>query len=310
MVDAHPVPVAGAAPAEAARLMKWASVASMTVAIILIGGKTVAWLLTDSVSMLSSLVDSSLDLLSSFITFFAIHHALQPADAEHRFGHGKAEALAGMAQAGFIAASAGGLLLTVGDRLLHPHPVQQENLGMLVSALAVALTLALMTFQSFVVRRTSSLAIGADRAHYATDFVTNIAVGIGLFLTTRFQQPLIDVVIACGVSIYLVVSAWSIGRTSIDVLMDRELPEQERQKILGIVLAQPGVRSAHDLRTRSAGLTRFIQMHVVFHPNMSLGRAHVMGDNIEAAIHEAFPQSEVILHIDPWNDGEAHVLPD
>jgi ferrous-iron efflux pump FieF len=260
--------------------------------------------------MLSSLVDSGLDLLSSFITFFAIHQALQPADAEHRFGHGKAEALAGMAQAGFIAASAGGLLLTVFDRVLHPRPVQQENLGMLVSALAVVLTLALMTFQNFVIRRTSSLAIGADRAHYATDFVTNIAVGVGIFLATRFELPMIDLVIAAGVSIYLVVSAWSIGRTSIDVLMDRELPDEDRRKILDIVLAQPGVTSAHDLRTRSAGLTKFIQLHVVFHPNMSLGRAHVMGDNIEAAILEAFPQSEVILHIDPWNDGEPHIPPD
>jgi ferrous-iron efflux pump FieF len=309
MVDTHPVSVTPAEP-NVARLMRWASLASMAVATVLIGFKTVAWLMTDSVSMLSSLVDSALDLLSSFITFFAIHQALQPADAEHRFGHGKAEALAGVAQAGFIAASAGGLLLTVFDRVLHPRPVQQENLGMLVSALAVVLTLALMTFQNFVIRRTSSLAIGADRAHYATDFVTNIAVGVGIFLATRFEQPLIDLVIAGGVSIYLVVSAWSIGRTSIDVLMDHELPDEDRQKILDIVLAQPGVTSAHDLRTRSAGLTKFIQLHVVFHPNMSLGRAHVMGDNIEAAILEAFPQSEIILHIDPWNDGEPHIPPD
>jgi len=309
MVDTHPVSVTTAEP-NVARLMRWASLASMAVATVLIGFKTVAWLMTDSVSMLSSLVDSALDLLSSFITFFAIHQALQPADAEHRFGHGKAEALAGVAQAGFIAASAGGLLLTVFDRVLHPRPVQQENLGMLVSALAVVLTLALMTFQNFVIRRTSSLAIGADRAHYATDFVTNIAVGVGIFLATRFEQPLIDLVIAGGVSIYLVVSAWSIGRTSIDVLMDHELPDEDRQKILDIVLAQPGVTSAHDLRTRSAGLTKFIQLHVVFHPNMSLGRAHVMGDNIEAAILEAFPQSEIILHNDPWNDGEPHIPPD
>ena len=116
-----------------------------------------------------------------------------------------------------------------------------------------------------------------------------------------------DLVVASGVSIYLATSAWSIARTSIDVLMDRELPQEDRQRILDIVLSQPGVRSAHELRTRSAGLTKFIQLHVVFHPNMSLGRAHVMGDSIEAAILEAFPQSEVILHIDPWNDGEAHV---
>lgn len=309
MVDTHPVSV-NTASSEAGRLMRQASLASMAVAILLIAAKMAAWLLTDSVSMLSSLVDSALDLVSSLITFFAIRQALQPADAEHRFGHGKAEALAGVAQAGFIAASAGGLLLTVFDRVLHPRPVQHEVLGILVSSLAVVLTFGLMTFQNFVIRRTGSLAIGADRAHYATDFVTNIAVGIGIFLATRLDEPLIDLGVAGGVSIYLTGSAWSIARTAIDILMDRELPDGDRQRILEIVRNHPGVRNVHDLRTRSAGLTKFIQMHIVFQPTMSLGRAHVMGDSVEAEILRTFPDAEVILHIDPWNDDEPRVSPD
>jgi ferrous-iron efflux pump FieF len=282
--------------------MRWASVASMSVATLLIVAKTVAWLVTDSVSMLSSLIDSALDLVSSVITFVAIRLALAPADSDHRFGHGKAEALAGVAQAGFIAASAGGLLLTVVDRFLHPRVVQQELVGVLVSALAIALTLALMLFQGYVVRRTASLAISADRAHYTTDFVTNIAVGIGIWLSSRLAEPLIDLVVAIGVALYLGAGAWSIGRNSIDVLMDRELPGEDRQKILDIARRHPGVRSVHDLRTRSSGLNQFIQLHLVLHPTMSLGRAHVMSDSVEAAIREAFPQAEVIVHIDPWDD--------
>lgn len=303
MVDTHALSVAPD-PKQAGRLMRLASLASMSVAIVLVAAKTTAWLLTDSVAMLSSLIDSALDLVSSLITFLAIRQALVPADEEHRFGHGKAEALAGVAQAGFIAASAGGLVLTVIDRFLHPRALQEEATGVAVSGLAIVLTLALMAFQGYVVRRTKSLAITADRAHYTTDFVTNIAVGLGIVATTRLNEPLIDLAVALGVAVYLVISAWTIGRTSIDVLMDRELPEQDRRRILDIVHRHPGVRSVHDLRTRSSGLTQFIQLHVVLHPNMSLGRAHVMGDTIQAAIEEAYPQAEVILHIDPLDDSK------
>ena len=306
MVDTHALPVAPNLK-QVGRLMRLASLASMSVAVVLVAAKAAAWLITDSVAMLSSLIDSALDLVSSLITFLAIRQALVPADEEHRFGHGKAEALAGVAQAGFIAASAGGLVLTVVDRFLHPRALQEEMTGVGVSVLAVVLTLGLMTFQTYVVRRTRSLAITADRAHYTTDFVTNVAVGLGIVASTRLNEPLIDLAVALGVAAYLVTGAWTIGRTSIDVLMDRELPEEDRRRILDIVQRQPGVRSVHDLRTRSSGLTKFIQLHVVLHPTMSLGRAHVMGDAIQAAVEEAFPQAEVILHIDPWNDDEPRV---
>jgi ferrous-iron efflux pump FieF len=288
--------------------MRQASLASMSVATILVVAKGGAWLITDSVGMLSSLVDSALDLVSSLITFIAIRQALVPADEDHRFGHGKAEALAGVAQAGFIAASAGGLVLTVVDRFLHPRPVQQEFAGVLVSGVAIVLTFGLMLFQSHVVRRTNSIAIGADKAHYTTDFVTNIVVGAGILASSRLEQPLIDLAVALGVAVYLVTGAWTIGRTSIDVLMDRELPSRDRQHILDIVHRQPGVRSVHDLRTRSSGLTQFIQLHVVLHPNMSLGRAHVIGDTIQASIEEAYPQAEVILHIDPRDDSDRKTM--
>ena len=300
MVDTHALSVSDAQAA--GRLMRRASLASMSVALILVAAKTAAWLITDSVSMLSSLVDSSLDLLSSLITFFAVRQALVPADADHRFGHGKAEALAGIAQAGFIAASAGAVLLTVSDRFLHPRPITAELLGVAVSGFAVVLTIGLVLYQRRVLSRTGSVAIGADKAHYTTDLITNVAVAAGLFISSRTGQPLIDLAVAVGVAFYLAISAASIARGALDVLMDRELPEGKRQAIYDIVRRHPEVRGAHELRTRSGGLTQFIQLHVVLDPTLSLGHAHAIGDRIEDSIRHAFPRAEIILHVDPWDD--------
>ncbi len=284
--------------------MRIATVASMAVAVSLIGAKTVAWLMTESVSMLSSLVDSSLDFLASLITFLAVRHALTPADADHRFGLGKAEALAGLTQAGFIAASGGGLLLTVSDRLLHPHQVQQEALGVAISAAAIVLTLGLVAFQNYAVRVTGSIAIGADKAHYKTDIVSNIAVGAALFLSGRFDQPLIDAGMAAVVAVYLIHGAWGVGRGSFDVLMDRELADSERLRIVEIAKRHPEVQDIHDLRTRSSGLTKFIQLHIELDPAYTLVKAHEIGDQVEADIQKEFPDAEIILHVDPHGVAE------
>ncbi len=282
------------------RLMRIATVASMSVALCLIGAKTVAWLLTESVSMLSSLVDSSLDFVASLVTFLAVRQALTPADADHRFGHGKAEALAGLTQAGFIAASGGGLLLNVGERVLHPQHVQQEMVGVAVSAGAIVLTLGLVAFQSYVVRRSGSIAIGADKAHYMTDIVSNLAVGAALFLSGRFDLPLIDAVVAGAVAIYLLFGAWHVGIASLDVLMDRELPDGDRLRIVDIAKRHPAVQDIHDLRTRSSGLTKFNQLHIELDPKLPLTQAHAIGDEVEADIQAAFPDAEIILHVDPY----------
>src|SRR5262249_17674301 len=174
------------------RLMRLATLASMAVAMFLVIAKGIAWWLTDSMSMLSSLVDTSLDLVGSLVTFFAVRQALVPADADHRFGHGKAEALAGLVQAGFIAASGAAPLLRVGERLLNHHPVSQEEIGLVTSALAVVLTLALVSFQRYVVKQSGSIAIEADMAHYKTDLVASIVTGGGLYLSGRLNLPVID----------------------------------------------------------------------------------------------------------------------
>ena len=287
------------------RLMRLATLASMAVALILIVAKGIAWWITDSMSMLSSLVDTSLDLVGSLATFFAVRQALVPADSDHRFGHGKAEALAGLVQAGFISASGAALLLTVGERIANPHQVRQEEIGLVISALAVALTLALVSFQRYVVKRSGSIAIDADMAHYRTDLVASVVTGGGLYLSGRLDLPLIDSGVAGLVALYLIHGAWTVGRTSLDVLMDRELPDEERKRIREIVRSHPEVRGLHELRTRSAGLTKFIQLHVVLDPTMPLGDAHEVGDRIEAMLREAFPQAEIILHVDGWDDRQA-----
>ncbi len=286
------------------RLMRLATIASMAVAATLIAAKTAAWWITDSVSMLSSLVDTSLDLVGSLVTFFAVRQALIPADADHRFGHGKAEALAGLVQAGFIAASGGALLLAVGERLINPHQVRAEEIGLLISALAVVLTFGLVSFQRHVVKRSGSIAISADMAHYKTDLVATIVTGVGLYVSGKLDQPLIDSGVAGLVALYLIHGAWTVGRDSLDVLMDRELPDEERKRILEIARSHPEVRDVHELRTRSAGLTKFIQLHIVVDPTMPLGNAHVIGDRVEAMLREAFPQAEIILHVDGWDDRE------
>jgi len=286
------------------RLMRLATVASMSVAVILIVAKAMAWWVTDSMSMLSSLVDTTLDFAASLVTFFAVRQALIPPDAQHRFGHGKAEALAGLVQAGFIAASGGALLLAVGERLINPHQVHEEEVGLVISALAVVLTIGLVAFQRHVVKRSGSIAIGADMAHYKTDLVATLATGIGLYVSGKLDQPLIDSGVAGLVALYLMHGAWEVGRDSLNVLMDRELPDEERRRILDIARSHPEVRGVHELRTRSAGLTKFIQLHIVLDPTMPLGNAHVVGDRVETMLQEAFPQAEIILHVDGWDDRE------
>ena len=281
------------------RLMRLATAASMAVAVTLIAIKAGAWLISDSVSVLSSLADSTLDLVASLITFFSVRHALTPADREHRFGHGKAEALAGLVQAGFIAASAIGLAGAAINRLLHPSTLHAELLAVAVMVASIAITLLLVIFQRFVVRRTGSMAIGADSAHYKTDLVTNGGVIVALLLSARLGLIWADGAIAGLISLYILNSAREIGLQSYHVLMDRELDDAERKRIVAIARAHPDVRNVHDLRTRSSGLTSFIQMHLELDGDITLEQSHVISDAVEADIRAAYPQAEVIIHQDP-----------
>lgn len=288
------------------RLMRRATYASVTVATVLIVIKVVAWVLTGSISVLSSLLDSLLDALASLVNLFAVRHALTPADREHRFGHGKAEPLAGLAQAAFIAGSALLLLVEAIRRLGAPQPVEHGEVGIAVMAISIVLTVALVAYQRHVVSRTGSVAISADRLHYAGDLLLNGSVIVSLVLSGWLGFGFADPLFGIAIGVYILVSAFRIGRSSLDLLMDRELPDERRAEIREIVLRHPGVRSMHDLRTRSSGLSVFIQFHVELDADISLRRAHEISDAVEADVLKAFPNAEVLIHQDPEGVEEPH----
>lgn len=280
-------------------LMQRAAWAAVSVAAILIALKLIAYLITDSIAMMASLADSSLDLFASTINLLAIRHALTPADNEHRFGHGKAEPLAGLVQGAFIAGSVAFLSIESVSRLIAPHPIEKGIVALIVMGISIVLTIGLVAFQQFAVSRTGSIAVSADRMHYAGDLLTNIGVVIGVVLSTQFGILIADPIIGIGVAAVLTVSAWHVFRQSYDQLMDHELPDSDREKIKSIVMRHPDVLNLHDLRTRAAGISTFIQLHIELDPAISLTRAHEVSDAVEAEICRAFPNAEVIIHQDP-----------
>jgi ferrous-iron efflux pump FieF len=296
-MDARTAPYEQEAPH--AQMMRRAAIASVSVAVALVVLKAFAFFLTNSVSMLASLADSALDLFSSTLNLFAIRSALTPADAEHRFGHGKAEPLAGLAQGAFIAGSATFLIVQAINRFIEPETIHHGLTGLLVMGISIAATLALVMYQSRVVARVGSVAINADRMHYASDLVTNIGVVIAILLTNWVGWHVADPVIALIIAGILIWSAWSVFLQSYHQLMDRELPDSEREKIKDIVLHNANVRSLHDLRTRAAGVHTFIQFHIELDPKMSLLRAHEVSDEVERTLCAAFPHAQVIIHQDP-----------
>ncbi|MBL1320897.1 MAG: cation diffusion facilitator family transporter [Methylophaga sp.] len=284
---------------DTARLMRLATYASVSTAFILIVAKLVAWYISDSVSVLATLLDSSLDVVASLINLFAVRHALQPADHEHRFGHGKAEALAGMGQAFFIAGSAGFLLLQATGRLLHPQ-AEMAGLGVGVGVMlfSIIATLFLLSFQKHVISKTNSTAIKADALHYKTDLWVNTSVIVALVLTF-YGWSYFDAIFALGIAVFILYSAWEIIRESIDLLMDHELPDEEREKIKNRVRTHDNVLGLHDLRTRRSGNTVFIQLHLELDGALSLSAAHAIADSVERDLVSLFPSAEVIIHEDP-----------
>ncbi len=283
----------------AASLMKLATYASVSVAGILIVAKFAAWLATDSVSLLSTLIDSLLDVGASLVNLVAVRQALQPADREHRFGHGKAEPLAGLAQAAFICGSAAFLLIEAGKRFIQPQVLENTETGIAVMVFSIALTVVLVLFQRHVVRQTGSIAIGADSMHYKMDVLVNASVIVSLILATRLGWQWADPLFATAIAGYIVWGAGTIGHQALNILMDRELPDAEREHIRQIALAHPGVRDLHDLRTRSSGPQVFIQLHLEMDGNITLNQAHEISDQVEAEIERAFPKAEVLIHEDP-----------
>ncbi|MBE2294239.1 MAG: cation diffusion facilitator family transporter [Phycisphaerales bacterium] len=288
-------------PQQTARLLRWATYASVFTATLLIIGKLAAALLTGSVSVLASLVDSMMDVAASLINLLAVHYSLQPPDHDHRFGHGKAEPLAGLAQAAFIAGSAVFLILHAVDRLLSPQPIKDALIGVGVLSFAIVATAALLLFQRDVIRRTQSTAIRADALHYATDLLTNAATIVALGLA-MLGWPSLDPIFAIGVALYILYSAGHIGYEAIQLLMDHELPPEVHAQIKEIARAHPEVRDVHGVRTRRSGQTYFIQLHLMMDDNLTLIEAHRVADEVEAALLAAFPNADILIHEDPSSE--------
>lgn len=280
-------------------LMRAATYAAVLVALSLIGVKLWAYLVTDSVSILSTLVDSILDLAASVVNLLAVRQALVPADEDHRFGHGKAEALAGLFQSAFIIGSAIFLLLQALERLLKPEDVKSSVVGISVMIASILLTLCLVIFQRYVIRRTKSVAISADSLHYAGDLLVNASVIVALLLTANLGWIYADALFAIGIAGYITYNAWSIIRMAFADLMDEELPDEERQKILELALAHDGVLGVHDLRTRRSGQTVFIQMHIDLPATLNLQQAHKISEDVELSVLSLYPLAEAIIHQDP-----------
>lgn len=281
------------------RLLKSATYASVATALLLVGVKFAAWLATGSLSILASLIDSLMDVMASFINLMAIRFSLNPADDEHSFGHGKAEALAGLAQASFIAGSALILFMHGIERLASPAPLQSLGLGLGIMVFSILATLILITFQRYVIKKTNSTAIRADSLHYATDLLTNVFTIIALLLT-RFSWGLImDPLFSMIIALIIFRSAWQIGSQAVQLLMDQQLPRGQREVIEQIVLGHQQVLGMHDLRTRQSGQIAIIQFHLDLSATLPLAEAHSIGKDIEHLIKESFPGADVIIHQDP-----------
>ena len=280
---------------------------SVGTATILIVMKAFALGASGSVSLLATLADSSLDLIASLATFFAVRWAAAPADAEHRYGHGKAEALAGLVQAGLIFASAAFIGWEAVQRMFDPRPVVAGGWAVGVVVASIAVTLWLVWMQTQALKKTASLAVAGDRAHYAADIAANVVVLIGVISGAYLGAPGLDAAAGLVVAVWLFWGAISLLRESADHLLDHAGPEEDRVAITAAVLADPRISGLHQLRTRMGGQVLMVQMHVDLDPQLTLEAAHAIVVEAEQRILAAFPHADILIHADPRGRAEVHV---
>ena len=276
-----------------------AALASVAMALFLLLLKAFAAIETGSVAMLGSLADTGLDLVASLVTLFAVRVAAVPADREHRFGHGKAEALGALAQVVLISISAIVIGWRAGDRLLAGVRTDHADTGIAVSIVAFAATLALVAYQRSIIRRTGSVAIRTDNVHYQSDLLLNLSVIAALVLDQYLGFTGADPLFGFGIALWLLWGAWRASSHALDQLMDREWPEEKRQRFLAVAARHPEARGIHDLRTRSSGTHDFAQFHIWIDPEMTVDAAHEVVEAIETSLAREFPGCEVLIHLDP-----------
>ena len=291
------------------KLVKVAGYASLIVATFLLCIKFYALWKTSSMAILAGLLDSLLDLAASAINLIAIKWAIAPADDDHRFGHGKAEALAGLAQSTLIATSAILLVLENIGRLVNPVPVTEIDLGIWVTVITLVVTMALIAFQRYVISATGSLAVKADHAHYKNDIYLNIGVFLALIITAYTPYHQADPVIAMIVAVIILWGIKGILKQSFDQIMDKEFSEEKRERIFRLATMHDAVGDIHDLRTRMSGGTSFIQFHLELPPETKLFEAHRISDEVEDIIKKEFPLAEIFIHLDPERLPKKNPLP-
>lgn len=280
-------------------LARRAAVASVAAALTLGCLKAWAAWTTGSVAVLASLADSVLDLFASLVTLGGVHWAAQPADHDHRFGHGKAEALAALFQVGVIAVSAAAILWRAGAALFAGAPTTAPEAGIAVSIVAILVTLALTAYQRTVIRQTGSIAIATDRIHYTSDLMLNTAVIVALALDSYAQVPGADALFGIAIGLWLLFGAWRASTQAIDQLMDKEWPDAKRRAFIEVAGRHPELKGMHDLRTRTSGNRDFAQFHIAMDPNMTIREAHDVVETVELRLAQEFPGTEILIHIDP-----------
>ncbi|MCB9988325.1 MAG: cation diffusion facilitator family transporter [Rhodospirillales bacterium] len=281
------------------RMALVASRAAVTIVTILIVIKTLAYIQSGSASVLASLTDSVGDAAISLMSWFAVHLSLKPADKEHRHGHGKVEGLAALFQAAFLSGAAVFLFFEALERFTNPQAVVDHALAIAVMALSTVITLALVAIQRWALRQAPSLAVEADRAHYSMDILTNLAT-LGILLALSYGAPQwIDPLFALLMVVYFLFTAWEIGGKAMDMLLDRELPEDIRSKILATVREHPKIVSVHDLRTRASGMKIYIYFDIEVDPDYSLRKAHGVALDVERQLMREFSNAEIMIHVDP-----------
>ncbi len=284
---------------KAANLKKRAAMASICVATILVSAKFFAYIYTDAISLMSSLIDSAFDLFASCLTMLSVKKSSEPAGRKHKYGYGKVEAIAATGQAIFVSASAGYLLFEAIQRFANPHQIKDIGLGVDVMLFSIVMTIGLVVYQYRIIKETNSVAIKADHLHYKSDLLMNVAV-IGALLLTHYNGwPYIDPIFGVIVSFILIHSAYRIFMEALGILMDKEIPDEDRLKIMSIVDNHSDVLDMHDLRTRNSGNQLFIEFHLEMDGELSISDSHDITEELEREIYNIFPKSDVLIHQEP-----------
>lgn len=304
---AAPGPQPGSTPVgDGARFTARATILAVACAAILIVLKVAAWRVSGSVALLASLADSALDLLASFATFYAVRYAVAPPDADHRYGHGKAEAFASLIQAGLVFASAALIGQDAIQHILSPVPLSHESWAMGVMAISTVLTAVLVAAQTGILKQTHSVAVAGDRAHYAADLGSNLVALVGIGVATFVKAPWIDAAAGLVVTAWLVWGAVTVFREAALQLMDHELSAEARAQILALARDDPRIIDIHDLRTRASGPYVHMQMHCALDSRITLEEAHQILVAAERRVLEAFPAADILIHADPEGRAEPH----